>query len=158
MTLKMQAAWSFEMMGTTHPVTVSCPRRRGIEQHHWENLRSCKDKVAGDLLAAWYATFIWLVVNDNQQDATILAYLFIPNQLYMVQAMSSPIIRSTWLYLQHLILSTSMAAGWCLGWDGTHLFHDLSQQQYQWTISDAVITVKCSWWWAKTPPETCRAD
>jgi len=33
-----------------------------------------------------------------------LAYLFIPNQLYMFRAMTSPIIRSTWLYLQLLIL------------------------------------------------------
>jgi len=39
-----------------------------------------------------------IIVNDDQQDATILAYLFIPNQLYMFRAMSSPIIRSTWLY------------------------------------------------------------
>ena len=35
------------------------------------------------------------IVNDDQQDANILAYLFIPNQLYMFRAMSSPIIRST---------------------------------------------------------------
>jgi len=33
-----------------------------------------------------------IIVNDDQQDATILAYLFIPNQLYMFRAMSSPII------------------------------------------------------------------
>jgi len=25
-----------------------------------------------------------------------------------------------------------------------HLIHDTNQQQYQWTISDAVNTVKCS--------------
>ena len=47
-------------------------------------------------------TFVYpriiIFVNDDQQDATILAYLFIPNQLYMFRAMSSPIIRSTWLY------------------------------------------------------------
>ena len=54
-----------------------------------------------------------LIVNDDQQDATILSYLFIPNQLYMFRAMSSPIVRSTSLYLQHLILSTGIAAGWC---------------------------------------------
>ena len=36
-----------------------------------------------------------IIVNDDQQDATVLAYLFIPNQLYMSRAMSSPIIRST---------------------------------------------------------------
>jgi len=34
------------------------------------------------------------VIND-QQDATILDYLFIPNQLYMFRALYSPIIRST---------------------------------------------------------------
>ena len=41
--------------------------------------------------------FIWtifIIVNDDQQDATILAYLFIPNQLYLFRGMSSPIIRS----------------------------------------------------------------
>ena len=36
-----------------------------------------------------------IIVNDDQQDATILVYLFIPNQLYMFRAMSSLIIRST---------------------------------------------------------------
>ena len=52
-----------------------------------------------------------IIVNDYQQDAIILAYLIIPNQLYMFGAMSSPIIRSTWLYLQHMVLSTGIAAG-----------------------------------------------
>ena len=56
-----------------------------------------------------------IIVNDDQQDATILAYLFIPNQLYMFRVMSSPIVRSTWLYLQLLILSTDTAAGWYHG-------------------------------------------
>jgi len=36
-----------------------------------------------------------IIVNDDQQDAIILGYLFIPNQLYMFRAMSSPIVRST---------------------------------------------------------------
>ena len=49
---------------------------------------------------ATYLTFVCpyiasIIVNDDQQDATILAYLFIPNQLYVFRAMSSPIIRST---------------------------------------------------------------
>ena len=51
-----------------------------------------------------------MIVNNDQEDTTILAYLFIylfiPNQLYMFRAMSSPIIGSTWLYLQRLILYT----------------------------------------------------
>ena len=75
-----------------------------------------------------------IIVNDDQQDATILAYLFIPNPLYMFRAMSSPIIRSTWLYLQLLRLSINIAASWCHEWDGTefHLIHDTTQQQYWW--------------------------
>jgi hypothetical protein len=40
-------------------------------------------------------TSIHINVNDDQQDATILAYLFILNPLYMFRAMSLPIIRST---------------------------------------------------------------
>ena len=101
-----------------------------------------------------------IIVNDDQQDANILAYLFFPNQFYMFQAMSSPIVRSTWLYLQLMILSTDIAAGWCHGWDGTpfNRIHDTNRQQYRWTISEAEKTVKYSWWWAQTSPETCRAD
>ena len=38
---------------------------------------------------------VGIIVNDEQQDANILAYLFMPNQLYMFLSMSSPIIRST---------------------------------------------------------------
>ena len=36
-----------------------------------------------------------IIANDDQQAATILVYLLIPNQLYMFRAMSSPIIGST---------------------------------------------------------------
>jgi hypothetical protein len=42
-----------------------------------------------------YLCIISIIVNDDQLDATILAYLFIPNQLYMFGAMSSSIIRNT---------------------------------------------------------------
>jgi len=38
------------------------------------------------------------------------------NQLYMFRAMFSPIIKSTWLYLQYLVIFTNVAACWCLGW------------------------------------------
>jgi len=33
--------------------------------------------------------------------------------------------------------------------------HDTGRQQHRWTISEAVNTVKCSLWWAKTLLETC---
>ena len=56
-----------------------------------------------------------LMVSDDQQDATVSVHLFIPNQLYMFRAMSSPIIGRTSLYLQLLVMSTDVAAGWCHG-------------------------------------------
>jgi len=76
---------------------------------------------------------ISIIVIDDKKYATILVYLFIPNQLYMFRAIFSPIIRSTWLYLQILVLSTDIAAGRCHGWDGTLV------------EVEAVNTVKCSW-------------
>ena len=63
--------------------------------------------------------FVNTIVNDDQKDATVLDYLSTLNYLYIFRAMSSPIIRSTWLYLQLLVMSTDVAAGWCHGWDGT---------------------------------------
>jgi len=38
------------------------------------------------------------------------------------------------------------------------LIQDTSRQQPGWILPVTVNTVKCSWWWAKTSPETCRAD
>ena len=43
------------------------------------------------------------------------------------------------------------SAGWCP-------IRDTSRQQLGWTLPDTVNTVKCSWWWAKISPETCRAN
>ena len=34
----------------------------------------------------------------------------------MLRTMFSPIIRSTWLYLQYLVVSSQVAAGWCPEW------------------------------------------
>jgi len=39
-----------------------------------------------------------------------------------------------------------------------HLIHDTSRQEYWWTLPEAVNTVMCPWWWAKTSPETFRVD
>jgi len=38
------------------------------------------------------------------------------------------------------------------------LIRDTRWQQRGWTLPDAVNTVKCFWWWAKTSSETCTAD
>ena len=87
-----------------------------------------------------FPCIVSITVNDDQQDATILAYLFIPNPLYMFRAMSAPIVKSTWLFLQLLISSTDIAAGRCHGWDGTPFnpIRDSRRQHYRWTILDTV--------------------
>jgi len=42
--------------------------------------------------------------------------------------------------------------------DEFQLIQDTSRQLLGWILPDTVYTVKCSWLWAKTSPETCRAD
>jgi hypothetical protein len=51
----------------------------------------------------------------------------------MLRAMFSPIIRTTWLYLQLLVMFTNVAAGWCHGWVGTafQLIHDTTTNQFR---------------------------
>ena len=44
----------------------------------------------------------------------------------MFRAMFSPIITSTWLYLQLLILSIDINAGWCHGWDVVTKMYNVS--------------------------------
>ena len=34
-----------------------------------------------------------------------------------------------------------------------HLVHDTGRHQQRWTISEALNTVNCSWWWVKTSPK-----
>jgi len=44
-------------------------------------------------------------------------------QLYVFGAMFSPIITSTRLYLEYMVVFTQVAAGWCLGCVSTHPGH-----------------------------------
>jgi hypothetical protein len=110
--------------------------------------------VVGPAGRRWWIRASWYDYGSNQQDATI------PSKLYEFWVMFLPIIRSTWLYLQYLVLLTQVAAGWCHGWveKQFQLIHDTSRQLLGWILPDTVNTIKCSWWWAKTSPETCRAD
>jgi len=62
-----------------------------------------------------YRESIFIIVIDDQQDATILVYLFIPNQLYMFSGDIFVRHQEHLTYLQLPILSTDTAAGWCHG-------------------------------------------
>jgi len=58
-------------------------------------------------------------------------------------------------------IHSQVAAVWCHGWVGTAVpTHPLHQTAatWEWILPDAVNTVKCSWLWTKTSPETGRAD
>jgi len=39
-----------------------------------------------------------------------------------------------------------------------NMVESLKSRNLGWTLQDTANTVKRSWWWAKTSPETCRAD
>jgi len=125
----------------------------GIETgpSRWEAGNQPPSSLHGWKLISYLTENILLVVHESvHRDTTMkitnkMHYVdefIISSQLYMFWAMFSPIIRSTWLYLQYLVVLTQVAAG----------------QQLGWTLPDTVNTVKCSWWWAKTSPETCRPD
>jgi hypothetical protein len=50
----------------------------------------------------------------------------------MFRVMFSPIIRSTWLYLQYLVVFTQVAAGWCLKWVETVSTHRPKHVELTW--------------------------
>ena len=71
-------------------------------------------------------------------------YLFItPSQLYMFRAMFSPIIRSTWHYLQHLVIFTNAVSR--MSWNCVPIYTWHRWQRHWWILPEAVNRVKCSW-------------
>jgi len=60
----------------------------------------------------------------------------------MFRAMFSPIVRSTWLYLQYLVVFHPSCCRLVSQ-------RDTSWQQLGWTLPGTVNTVKCSWRWAQ---------
>jgi len=66
------------------------------------------------------ASKIYFQITTNKMKRSFI-YLFL-QILYMFQAVSPPIIRSTKLYIQLQILSTNTVASWWRGWDGTFIY------------------------------------
>jgi hypothetical protein len=66
----------------------------------------------------------------------------------MFRAMFLPIMRSTWLYLQYLVVFTQVAASWCPEWVvytrltiyivTFQLIRDTSRQQLGWILPNTV--------------------
>jgi hypothetical protein len=79
----------------------------------------------------------------NQEDAKFSRYIYFYKLLYMFQAVSPLIIRSTKLYIQRQVLSDQHC---CLP----------AGSSVDLTTPDAVCTIFCSWWWAEESSETYR--
>jgi hypothetical protein len=77
----------------------------------------------------------------NKMQLYWLTYFIFLCQLYMFRAMFSPIIRSTRLYLQHLVVFTQVATGWY-------------QPAATWVLQIRSSAPDDG----RKPPETCRAD
>ena len=110
-------------------------------------------------LSIFNAVVNCLIVNDDQQDATIFD-LFIYSQ--SVLHVSGDIFTHNQEHMSVFKASDHVHRYWCwlvsrMRWN-FHLIRDTSQQQYRWTKSDAINTVTFSWWWAETSPKTYRAD
>jgi hypothetical protein len=110
----------------------------------------------------------------------IYIYIYIYHNLIVLQAalqttiMIQEYLLVTWLTTWHSWIRASwykyennqQDALWRLIYYSKSALHvsgdvscrDTSRQQLGWTLPDTVNTVKCSWWWAKTSPETCRPD
>jgi hypothetical protein len=98
----------------------------------------------------------------NQQDATISPSIYFYKLLYMFQAVSPPIIRSTKRYIQLQVLSNQYCFYVPCAIVGEMELSSISSttatgKSIDLTILDAICTVLCSWWWAEEPLETCRA-
>jgi hypothetical protein len=66
------------------------------------------------------------IINKMQY---IYKEFIIPSRLYMIGAMFSSIVKSTWLYLQYLVVFTQVAAGWqpAATWVNTTIYCKYSQ-------------------------------
>jgi len=74
------------------------------------------------------------ILSSISTRCNILQYSLFLSMLYMFQAVSPPIIRSSKLYTLHLVYV-----------------------KHAWHIPRCCVYSLSSWWWAQKPPETCRA-
>jgi hypothetical protein len=82
-------------------------------------------------------------------------YLYLETVLHVSGLTSTHHQEHIQLYLQHLAFVTPLILSAAKQFQ---IIQDTSRKQLGWILPDTVNTVKCSWWWAKTSPETCRSD
>jgi hypothetical protein len=88
----------------------------------------------------------------------IFRLLIFLNQPYMFRATTSPILRSTFDYIQLLVQCTDTATDRWRGWDVPPQPCYQSAALSVHCTKSCIYSQKCSWGWANLSPETCRAD
>jgi hypothetical protein len=88
------------------------------------------------LCASWYN------YENNQQDALYRSIYYSKSALHVSGNVFAPIVRSTWLYLQYLVVFHPSCSRLVSR-------RDTSRQQLGWTLPGTVNTVKCSWRWSQ---------
>jgi hypothetical protein len=93
-------------------------------------------------------------VQYNQQYATSSLSIYFYRLLYMFQAVTPAIIRSTKLYIQRQVLSNQyccLLLSW-MRWKLASISSTIAAgSSIGLKIRDAVCTVLCSWWWTEEP-------
>ena len=89
----------------------------------------------------------WYNYENNQQDALYRLIYYFTLALHV----SGDVFSHHQEHLTLFTVSGSVHPSCC-----RLVSRDTSSQHLGWTLPDTVNTVKCSWWWAKTSPETCR--
>jgi hypothetical protein len=144
-----------------------------FEQNKFYDSSWCIKKIINDQVWRSWIRASWYNYENNQQDALYRLIYYSKSALHVLGHVFAH-------HQEHLTVFTvsgsvhpsccRLVSGVSWNWIIAHehavncmtvqfqLIRDTSRQQLGWTLPDTVNTVKCSWWWAKTSPETCRAD
>ena len=93
----------------------------------------------------------WVNYENNQQDALYRLIYYSKSALHV----SGNVFAQHQEHMTVFTVSGTVHPSYCRL---VSRIRDTSRQQLGWTLPDTVNTVMCSWCWAKTLPETCRAD
>jgi hypothetical protein len=94
---------------------------------------------------------VYICIYENNQQYALYRFIYYSTSALHV---SSDVFAHHHEHFTVFTVSGSVPQSWM----SFQLIQDTSRQQPGWTLPDTVNTVKCSWWWAKTLPETCIAD
>ena len=100
-----------------------------------------------------------IFLSYNQQDAKFLNFFYFYRRSTCFRRFLRPSSGAQKLYTQLRVLSTNTVACRYHGWDGTLLSSTVAASSSAGRrYLKLYVQFLYSWWWAKEPPETCRAS